>query len=307
VARHTRRYRRIARSLSSAELRDAPIQTLFDAQDLLGWREPDPRFLDFYGDEGLRLALERYGITREAEKRGYAQLDLETHCDDERHTLLVFGSDADGLRHRIAEAVVRRDRLLPHPDEAQDPALATAYDVLTVDWLVLRNPLARFTSERPRLPGQDAPGLGLGEQVFELLCRAVERLSLDALVSTAQHFHNAVLYVTRMPFLDPRWAGQLHALVHRLMLREGLSLAQASWAVEWGLVHAEGSPEPFRWRGELQLWPRAPTLERFVKAEAYFRRVATATADWHFRLDRPAFDERWEAERAALTDWRAPR
>lgn len=276
------------------------MDSLFDAQDLALWRKADPRFLSFYGDDGIRLALERYGFAREAAKRGFADLRIETRNDEHRHTLLVYGVPVEGGEpQRLAEAVVRRDRLLPHGLPGL-PELEKAYQVLTVDWLVLQNPRARFTPERPRLPGQEAPGLGLGEQVFELLCRATERLKLDGMVSTAEYFHNAVLYVSLMPFLDPRCAGELQALMRVLLLREQLNLAQASWAVHWGLVTDLRRSRPFRWHGELQVWPRSPTLKAYLDSDAYFRRVGEATVESDYELDRRAFDERWQLERDAL-------
>lgn len=298
MTRYARRYRRIARSLGSAELRAVSMSSFFDERDLVLWRKGQPRFLDFYGDDGLRLALERYGIYAAAQRRGYADLQIETHADDERHTLIVRGLPADGAEPvRVAEAVVRRDRLIPEVDDGL-PKLEQSYEVLTIDWLVLRNPRASFVPARPRLPGQDAPGLGMGERVFELFCRAAERLRLEAVVSTAEYFHNAVLYVALMPFLDPRSAGRLRSLMQLLMLEHKLSLAQASWAVDWGCVR-EGSEE-FRWKGDVQLWPRAPSLEHYLSSKRYHRRVVEESNACSFRLDREHFEERWDAERADL-------
>lgn len=300
VTDYARRYRRIARSLSSAELRGVSMDSMLTQGDLALWRGREPRFLDYYGDDGLRLALDRYGFVAEANKRGYGDIEIETHCDDERHTLIVTGiPEGGGPPERLADAVVRRDTLLPQP-LAGLPPLEVSYEVLTVDWLSLRNPLERFTPERPRLPGQDAPGLGIARQVFELLCRAVERLHLEALLSTPEYFHNAVLYMTRMPFLDPRCAGQVQALMQALLLREHLSLAQASWAVDWGLVRGEGADDPFTWRGEAQIWPRSADLAAYVQSDAYFRQVGEAAAGLRFELDRGAFEERWQREKDAF-------
>lgn len=277
-----------------------------DARDLTLWRQGQPRFLDFYGDTGILLALDRYGISHEAEKRGFHGLQIETRCDEERHTLLVSAAPEGGPRERLAEAVVRRDRLLPKPLPGLPP-LDASYEVLTIDWLVLRDPRRRFSRERPQLPGQDAPGLGMGEQIFELLCRAVERLRLDGMVSTADHFHNAVLYLSLMPFLDPGRAGVVHALMQLLMVSERLNLAQASWAVHWGFVRdLRNDDAPFRWQGEVQVWPRAASLERYLGSDAYFRRLADAASECRFTLDRAGFDARWELERDALEGRLAP-
>lgn len=276
--------------------------------DATSWRSPEPRFLDYYGDAGIRLVLERYGFVAEAKKRGFVDLRIQCECDEERHTLIVSGVPEDGVEpERIAEAVVRRDVLVSRPiaGSPELPPLDATYQVLTIDWLSLRNPRGVFTPERPRLPGQDVPGLGLAEQVFELLCRAVERLRLDALLSTAEYFHNAVLYVARMPFLDPRCGGRVQSLIQLLLYRERLSLAQASWAVEWGMVREQGAAEPFRWRGEAQVWPRAPSLRAYLGSDAYFAHVGKASAGFAFTLDRAAFDARWQIERDPI-EGRAP-
>jgi len=187
------------------------------------------RFLDFYGDEGLWTAFRRYGFLDALSRRGWTDLAIETHARAERHTLLLSGRAESGEMTRLMDLVVRRDRL-----RVED--LESSYEVLTVDWLSLRDPSASFTDERMRLPGQDCPGLGVGERVLEMLYRVVDRLDLDGLLTVPEHFHNAVLYARELPYVDPWYQGQLDALNALLFEREGLSFAQAAWAVHWGHV-----------------------------------------------------------------------
>lgn len=281
-----------------------------DHRDLLD-KDAGRRFLDFYGDEGIRLAISRYGLEGAMRRRGYDHFEIETRAADDRHTLLVFGRPAqeppsDGEtsadpaleRHRLIELVVRRDRLVVHEVPGL-PKLEAAYDVLTVDWLLLQDPLARFTEHRPRLPGQDAPGLGIGERVLELLYRMVERLGLHALVTVAEYFHNAVLYARELPFFDPSHGGRLRALESALMGTEKLSLAQASWATEWGCVRG-ADDAVLRWKGEAQVRPFAPELTEWMSSEAHVEAEARAAAATRFVLDRAFFDDRWSAEKDAL-------
>ncbi len=140
----------------------------------------------------------------------------------------------------------------------------------------------------------------MGERVVELLYRAVQRLRLDALVCVAAYLHNAVLYAPELPFFDPAYAGQLRALVTLLMDKSGLSLAQASWAVEWGLV-AGRDGEPFVWRGQAQVWSRDDGLAAYLGSRAYGRLADEAAHGLGYVLDREAFDARWRAEGAELT------
>lgn len=303
MTRYERRFRSVARSLNHLDLMRSSLDEVLDmnARDLLD-KDAGRRFLDFYGDEGIRIALSRYGIEEAIRERGYVDIEIETRAVDERHSISIFGHTENemGVRHRLIELAVRRDRLIPNTEVYRAvPTLDPAYDVLTVDWLLLQDPRAEFTPEKPRFPGQEAPGLGIGERVLELLYRIVKRLELQALVTVAEHFHNASLYHREMPYFDPTEGGRFRALERILMEEEHLSLAQASWAIEWGCVH-EQDGEVLRWRGEAQLRPFEPALATWLDSTAHRKTARKVAADTVFFLDRSQFDARWAAERNDL-------
>ncbi len=298
LTRFARRYRRIARSLSRVELTRSSMDETFALtdQDLLD-KEAGRRFLDFYGDEGVRTALERYGLLEAIRKRGWDDFALETSAYDDRHTLFIDGHTKDGARERLVELLVRRDRLQIEPLDGHPPE--RTFDVLTVDWITLQDPNASFTEERLRLPGQNAPGLGIGEPVMELLYRVVERLGLDALVTVAEYFHNAVLYARELPFVDPWHQGQLHAIAALLFDREKLSFAQAAWAMHWGYV-IDVDDSVVRWSGEAMMHTKHPELRGYLECEGYLHAVERAKNDLRYHLHRTAFDEAWEQNHDAL-------
>lgn len=301
MTRLKRRYRRIAKSLSNAELMRSSMDETFSlSADDLVQPESDSarRFLDFYGDEGLRLAFERYGLIEAIAKRGYPDVDIETHATSERHTLFI-SAEVAGRDEHLVELVAQRDKVVPS-DDLPDLDREQPLEVLTIEWLTLRHPLGRYTGDRPRMPGQDAPGLGLGEQVLEMLYRTVERLHLDGLLAVPSHFHLGVLYNMELPFLDPWYAAQLMVLETRLLMREGLTLAQASWAVEWGHVRYAADGEPFVWRGQVMLWPHCEALTRYFESKAYHAEVARAASMQRYSFDADGFAERWERERTEI-------
>lgn len=293
MTRYEARFRRVARSLSRVELMRSSMDDTFALTDIeLMDKDAGRRFLDSYGDEGLRTAFERYGLVEAIARRGWGDLVIETFALAERHTLLIDGHTAEGTRARLVELVVRRDRL-------RIEELPSTWEVLTVDWLNLRDPAGVFSEERMRLPGQDAPGLGVGERVLEMLYRAVERLDLDGLVNVAEHFHTAVLYARELPYVDPWYQGQLEALMKLVFGDEGLSFAQAAWALHWGQVH-DSEGRALRWRGEVMLRAMNPALRAHLASADYAIKVAKSAARAGYRLERSAFDERWLAERDSL-------
>ena len=134
--------------------------------------------------------------------------------------------------------------------------------------------------------------------MLQLLFRVVERLKLDALVTVAEYLHNAELYARELPFLDPAHAGRLDAILDALRVRETLTVAQASWAMEWGLVRDEAG-EVVRWRGEAQLSVGEPSLAAWVASPPYVD-AALHARKAKINLDRKEFDERWESERPSI-------
>lgn len=293
MTRFASQFRRVARSLSRVELMRSSMDETFklDERDLLD-KDAGRRFLDYYGDEGLRIALERYGLTAALERRGWDETRLTTHAVDDRHTLLVDGLQDDEWE-RLVELVVRRDRLSVE-------GIERTFDVLTADWLLLQNPGGSFSERRPRLPGQEHPGLGVGERVLEMLYRTVDRLELGALVTTAEYFHNAVLYSRELKYVDPRYEGQLLALRELLLEREGLSLAQASWAIHWGYV-LDVDDSALSWRGEAMARAADEALMAWVTSREHRDQTLHHADSFRYRVHRAAFQEQWDRERGALT------
>lgn len=307
MTRYRARFRKIANSLHRVELTRSVDTTDWPTiEDALFSAEPDHRrFLDYYSDDGVRLALERYGVFGALERRGWTEPTIETRAEDNRH-LFFLEAEKPGVegRRRLVELALRRD-LLHASNEVGLPEVEPTYEVLTVDWMHLADPSRRFTPERPRLPGQRWPGLGMGERILELIYRTVDRLELDAMLTVGERFHNAALYVREMPFFEPFYAAQLSAIEDEVFGRQGLSLAQAAWALEWGLLQREDG-RPFSWRGEAMLHPSAPTLKRYFNARAWRARVDAWRVWFGFYLDRRTFDERWADAAPSLTGSLSP-
>ena len=302
MTRFARDYRRIARKLGTVELMAQSMDDSFMPEDLGLSGGPDERrgprrFLDFYGSDGLRLGFRKYGLERSLEERGYGDITLETDADDSRHVLRVEGT-TQGLEgpQLLIEMVVRRDRLVPGPDSP----IEREHEVLTLDWLTMRDPARPFSESRPRLPGQDAPGLGMGEQILEVLYRVTERLELDGLAGVADHFHNAVIYSRELSFVEREPAARHRALVDALLGREELSLSQAAWSLEWELVTDEAG-QPFEHDPAPQVHAFAPDLAAHLRDEARRRAILERAASLTVSFDRATFDERW-----AAGDWVSP-
>ncbi|HJL40256.1 MAG TPA: hypothetical protein RMG48_03060 [Myxococcales bacterium LLY-WYZ-16_1] len=263
-------FERVARALDERDLRGDVLDLSIDERDLFGQLSAQPRahrFLDYYSDEGVRIALERYGIYQALRERGFS--NLETHLDasnPERQVIAVDG-DKDDETHRLLELVARK-RLI----EVE----GRRFSALHVEWLLLQDPTASFTLDRPRLPGQEHPGLGLVMVMTEMLKRACLRLSLAGITHRPAHYHNAQGAPQSFRFIDPADEGLRRAMG---VVLSGLTIAEASRLVDEGHVKlADGTP--VRWEVKEHVLPLDPELQAIFRSEDYRGRVTEATRYW---------------------------
>lgn len=263
-----RRYDQVYRHLGRAQLqRGAEGLDALRLDELFG---PDRAlWLGFYTDEGLQYALEEYGFIGEIRALGYEDVRVQTRTDDPDEHMLRLVSRVPKHEEPLLELVVRRS-FLTLSEELRAEVSQEHLPVLHVEWLMLQHPLMTFSADRPPLPGQRLPGLGLGRQVFELLRNICRRLKLAALVTTPSFFHNAVFYSEGFSFMEPRAAGCFAALRRDLMAGLGLSVAEATWAIRWGLVREEGGAV-FEWFHAPMIAPVRRDMEGFL-AGAWYRR-----------------------------------
>ena len=266
-------YDSVFRSLSRVELQRGAGD--LELPDLFG-TSTDPLWLGFYSEEGLRIALARYGFFESLADAGYAEVRLEIQCDDpEEHLLRIWSQRPELPEAPLIELVARRDVLIPQA-ELKSRLGRPWIGVLNIQWLQLQRPDAVFTPDRLPFPGQQFPGLGLGREVMELLRQAAKRLHLEALVTVPSYFHNAWLYSEEFRYLDPREQGVFRALCRDVVPLAFGSACAASWAVVEQMVVRDG--KPFQWFHDVMVAPLSADLTHYLDAQTYNDEAAAAEA-----------------------------
>jgi acetoin utilization deacetylase AcuC-like enzyme len=207
--------------------------------------------LDFYTASGMELALHRYGVFQQLTRLGYHGFRVTFDQSGPGDRLRLTGR-ADGEEHVLVEAILERGRCRGVP-------------VLYIHWLSLRHPRARFSDRRPRLPGQEVPGLGLARESGTMLARMAVRLGLGGVVFRPSHYHLAYGARHGFTFVDPERQGRFEAMVRDL---GHLPLLEATTAVAEGRVRMNGQPyaweadEMVYWLGEDHVEPGDSGRER---------------------------------------------
>jgi len=233
----SQRFSGISAGLSHAELGETGELTSEDIEEALGLRPTrQPLLLGFYTASGLELAMHRYGVFQHLARLGYQDFRVAFDMGGAGERLRLTGR-AEGQTHLLVEAVLEKRRCLGAP-------------VLYIHWLSLRNPRAQFSERRPRLPGQEVPGLGLARESGTMLALMALRLGLAGVVFRPAHFHSAYSARHHFAFVDPgrqgRWEALLRDLGHRPLL-------EVTTAVSEGRVLMNG--QPYTWEAdEMVYW-----------------------------------------------------
>jgi hypothetical protein len=228
-------------------------------------------FLGRFDEAALLSELGREGILQGLAARGYDEVRLRTSMEAGEHRLRIRprGSRVSLVDLRLAE------RTHVVADEAARAQGLELLSVLDNAWLSLQDPRASFTAERPRLPGQRWPGLGLSRAFYGLLSRWAREWGKDAVFATPEYFHNAVFYSRGFRFLSAGEQGRFEALRRDL---GGLRLADASAAVEEGRVLDLASGRPFAWRPGPMAAPLAGPLRAVLEGDAFRSQVEMSRA-----------------------------
>lgn len=211
---------------------------------------PRRRLLDYYTRTGAEVALERYGIFDKLRALGFAQPTLDFDLGSPAGDLIKIFGDAE-QKELVVEARLRRDR-----------ALVPGFDVLSVEWLLLQNPRLSFSKDRPALPGQAHPGLGLLGEAMGLFVLIAERLHLDGVSFIPAYYHLAYQARGDLAFVSPEDEGMFRAMRRAV---EKLPLKEASWALAKGQVVLLKTGQPIAWRPR----PMLVALSEGLKAAAF--------------------------------------
>jgi len=239
--------------------------------DILGEDKQQDRFLDFYTKNGIKLALKKYGMVNKLREKGFNYIDVKIGKREDGSDYLVIFEPPFKKDRFIAELVVRKT------------SFKDIFPVLKIEWLCLQNIHGNFSKEKPRLPGQNFPGLGLGKEALQLIMLMGIRLKFHALLNSPQYFHNAYIYSVAFYFDNPRDFGRLKAL-ERLMKEEGLTLSQFAWAMEEGRVYKKGEKKPYKWEPAIQILPLRTYLENRYGTEDYWHIVKKYSERYEFFL-----------------------
>ena len=158
----------------------------------------------------------------------------------------------------------------------RDTTSVKGMEVLRVEWLLLQNPRSTFTDRKPRLPGQEHPGLGMLKDASAFLVLACDRLGLDGVVFTPSHYHLAAQSKDYLRFVHPEDEARFRAFEEAL---DDLPLVEATRvADDGGLVDRE-SGVTVSWEPAPMILPVSEEAQERYLGEGYEEEVREAVGE----------------------------
>jgi len=158
-------------------------------------------------------------------------------------------------------------------------------ELAVVHWVREEDPTAAFRADRPPLPLQQHPGLGVLRLAFRVVVRMAAELEKDGVASVPKFFHDAVIFFRSrlflFLFLDGDEQGRFEALARDL---RQLPLRQASLALVSGAVRDDNNTAAY-WMPGYQVFPLSALLTAYFHSPQYAARVDVGLNRSQYRVD----------------------
>jgi len=239
------------------------------------------RLLERFSVDEVLKALSQNGVLQALNDRGYPMPKMTIRSIDPfRQTLKIFSSieAPEDDEHLLCELRVF-DAHLKGPCPLTGKPFEV--DALVIDWLNFQNPNGKFSPDKPRLPGQRYPGLGIMRISMSAILDLARQIGKEAVINIPEYYHNAVLYRPAFHFFSAFVQGRFNALEHFF---SGRSLADASNSVAVQRVFNETTNEVFVWRPHEQILGLTPRIADYFKSDLYKQKVLEAEAAFRFRF-----------------------
>jgi len=251
------------------------------------------RFMGVFSNRGIEFTLRKFGYFDHLKQVGLPKpiITLDT-SDSYKHRVQISHRIGDKLC-LSGELVMRRSTFITPPlgDKKYPPA-----DLLVIEWFLLQNPLKKFARRRPQLPGQDYPGLGISNIIFEIFYWTAKRLGADGVVLVPNYLHTGIFYGRRFMFINPEKQGTLFALDKMRAVK--YSLNQLSWACTEGQLIDRNLDSAFIWKPAPMVLPVSRIAREYFGSDIYINEAKTAQNKLNFKINRgykKQFDSKWKA------------
>lgn len=266
-----------------------PQVSLEEVESSLFEKKGSALLVDRYTEEDVFRMLEEKGIVKIFEEKNLTPFSiriepLDMHCQE----LTIECRGKVLMELRIGECTYT-----PHKGVFSEVfGDIDRLECITIEWLLVQNPFETFSPLRPRLPGQEFPGLGISKKIIEILIEIGKDLNKDSVIGFPEFYHNAVIYNKMFKFIHPSMEGKLKRM------KEDLSdypLDEVSFAFCGGCIVERnlktGVENYVVWEAEEMGLPISEKMKRYFSSPEYTALRDESYSSFSYRFDRRKFED----------------
>jgi len=254
-------------------------------------RKREKLFLRNFSADELLAIMRRVKLIDYLEAKGFDDLKAEIDVDDSyvHYLKLYYKSiepDSILLDLRLSES-----RFVPDKKFFEDQT-QHVFDMIVIEWLSAQNPLHKFDRDKPQLPGQGKPGLGILKYCFEMMYVVAREIIRDGFLDIPDHMHGAIMYSRKFKFFDPSHEGILRAIMRDL---SNYSLADISWGIITKTIIEEYKNVPQEYAPSEQIFYVSDRMRDYFHSKKYLTVYNKYYKRKHYRFEYEEMLKRREA------------
>jgi hypothetical protein len=256
-----------------------------DFSDNLGnmaGRKKETLFLRRFTPDDLREIMDEVGMIQHLKKKGFDDLLITISIDETAINYMKVYDKELNPDSLLMDLRLSESKFVPDKrffDNADD---VVTYDMIVIEWLSAQNPRVNFSNDKPQLPGQDKPGLGILNFCFEMMFNVAKEIKKDGFLDVPDHMHGSIMYSKKFSFFDPVQQAILKAVLRDL---KEYSLSDISWGMITETIIDKYKKTPQKYDPAEQIFYVSNRLKNYYKSKTY-----RALYNKYYRRKRYYFD-----------------
>ncbi|PIS29117.1 MAG: hypothetical protein COT43_04840 [Candidatus Marinimicrobia bacterium CG08_land_8_20_14_0_20_45_22] len=243
-------------------------------------------FLGVFSQKGLHRIIQAFGLVDILHQTGLDNITIDIDTSDPHTHRLYTYTGAHQPENIICELVLKQGPLnLNEQDLSILPEQKP--NLLQVEWLLLQNPKRDFSDERPPLPGQMHPGLGIGDRLLQILIIMTRRLRLEGMVNKPRYFHTAFMFTKGFSFVNPQSQAQIYAISKSLLPK--YSFYTVAWAAHFNCIVNEIDNSYMEWKPDYLLFPLSKDYIKYFRSKPYLKKIQQYSKKMKYTIDTERF------------------
>lgn len=224
-------------------------------------------FLRRFNKKELMGVLEEVGLAQHLKNMGFDKLKISIYIDDSYINHFKIYSIEEKPANLLIDLRMSETKFIPDKDFFEDKSMNNIYDMLVIEWLSAQNPNSfKFSNNRPILPGQVKPGLGVLKYCFQMMYNVANDVFKDGFLDVPDHMHGAIMYSKNFKFFDPVHEGILRAMMRDLKV---YSLSDITWGIITETIIDEYKNMPQKFEPAEQIFPVSERMKDYFNSKKY--------------------------------------